>query len=178
MADRPTCDSRADRTRFVRRPHPLHPYRRAPRRSIRIVNRLVAVSSSLSVVTTRNPARPSNPRTIAPRSHRSSLVVYTSREDDTGWSGARRIALMSRPPSRPPTHQRSAQAAGFSAQVIVLKPTKSRKMTARVVLAEHSPSCSFLIGKVITVFPLSYRRCHFRYASDRAIYSNDQSGSG
>src|SRR4051812_31210486 len=38
--------------------------------------------------------QPQNPRTIAPRSHRSSLVVRTSREDDTGWSGARGIALI------------------------------------------------------------------------------------
>jgi hypothetical protein len=58
------------------------------------------------------PRHPQDPRTIASRCHRSSLVVCTSREDDTGWSGARGVALTSRPPSRPPTQLRSAQAAG------------------------------------------------------------------
>ena len=48
------------------------------------------------------PRQPQNPRTIPLRSHRSSLVVCTSREDGTGWSGVRGIALRTRPPSRPP----------------------------------------------------------------------------
>ena len=73
------------------------------------------------------PWQSQNPRTIASRSHRSSLVVGTSREDDTGWSGARGIALTARSPSRPPSQQRSAQATGYSAQMLVLKSTKSPK---------------------------------------------------
>ena len=48
------------------------------------------------------PRQPQNPRTIPLRSHRSSLVVCTSREDGTGWSGVHGIALRTRPPSRPP----------------------------------------------------------------------------
>jgi hypothetical protein len=35
------------------------------------------------------PRQAQNPRTIPSRSHASSLVVCTSREDDTGWSGAK-----------------------------------------------------------------------------------------
>ena len=45
-----------------------------------------------------------NPRTIPLRSHASSLVGSTTRENDTGWSVPSGIALStSRPPSRPPT---------------------------------------------------------------------------
>src|ERR1035437_1646856 len=61
------------------------------------------------------PRQAQNPRTIALRSHRSSLAVSTTRDDDTGWSSARGIALMVRSPSRSPTHQRSAQATGYPA---------------------------------------------------------------
>src|SRR5260370_28597312 len=35
------------------------------------------------------PSQPQNPRTISPRSHASSLVGSTSREEDTGWSSAK-----------------------------------------------------------------------------------------
>ena len=48
------------------------------------------------------PRHPQNPRTIPLRSHRSSLVVCTSRENGTGWSGVRGITLRTPPPSRPP----------------------------------------------------------------------------
>ena len=41
-----------------------------------------------------------NPRTIAPRSHASSLVGSTSRENDTGWSGAKRDQHCRRPGRR------------------------------------------------------------------------------
>src|SRR5882672_10954464 len=110
------------------------------------------------------PRQPQNPRTIAPRSHRSSLVVCTSREDDTGWSGARGIALMTRPPSRPPTHQRSAQAAGYSAQTAVLKSTKSQKVSlvswsrggprAGVYAARHPEK----VDKLLLYSPAMYNR--------------------
>jgi hypothetical protein len=51
-------------------------------------------SSGPAVVRTLNVLHPKsgqaqNPRTIAPRSHGSSLVGSTSRENDTGWSGAK-----------------------------------------------------------------------------------------
>jgi hypothetical protein len=51
-----------------------------------------------------------DPRRIASRSHRSSLVVCTSRKDDTGWSGARGIALTTRPPE--PTAHPAAVGVG------------------------------------------------------------------
>jgi hypothetical protein len=57
------------------------------------------------------PRQSQDPGTIPSRSHRSSLVVCTSKEDDTGWSGARGIALTTRPPSRPPT-QPAVRAGG------------------------------------------------------------------
>jgi hypothetical protein len=61
--------SRAERTRPVRRPQPLHTYRRIPRRSSRIVGRPAAASSSLSAVTTRKPAKPR----IHVQSHREPI---------------------------------------------------------------------------------------------------------
>ena len=55
-----------------------------------------------------------NPSTLSRRSRLSSLVGSTSRENDTGWSGAKWDRFpTSRPPSRPPTQARSAQAAGY-----------------------------------------------------------------
>src|SRR5690606_34714546 len=73
------------------------------------------------------PGQPQDPRTIAPRSHASSLVASTTRENDTGWSGDKLDrSTTSRPPSRPPT-PRAVRAGGrVLPQIAVLKSVNSR----------------------------------------------------
>jgi hypothetical protein len=93
--------SRLDRTRLMRRPQPLHVYRRIPRRSIRISNR---PSSPSSIVTTRNPQ---SPRThVQSRRDPTCPPLLLARQERTpfnpGWPRWDR-ASMSRPASRPPT---------------------------------------------------------------------------
>ena len=88
------------------------------------------------------PRQPQNPRTMPLRSHRSSLVVCTAREDGTGWSGVRGTALRTRPPSRPPQERGPRRRPGPSAQMRVLKSTKSpeKRQAAqrRTITASHS----------------------------------------
>ena len=70
-----------------------------------------------------------NPRTIAARSHASSLVGSTTRENDTGWSGAKwdRFST-SRPPSRPPTPSAVRAGGRVLPQIAVLKSVNSQNM--------------------------------------------------
>ena len=67
-----------------------------------------------------------NPRTISPRSHASSLVGSTSRENDTGWSGAKWDRCpTSRPPSRPPTPSAVRAGGRVLPHIAVLKSVNS-----------------------------------------------------
>ena len=82
------------------------------------------------------PRQPQNPRTIPLRSHRSSLVVCTSREDGTRWSGVRGIALRTRPPSRPPQERGPRRRPGPQ-----LKCVYSNRRRAQKRLAVRTPTC-------------------------------------
>ena len=70
-----------------------------------------------------------NPRTIALRSHASSLVGSTSRENATGCSGAKWDRFpTSRPPSRPPTPSAVRAGGRVLPHIAVLKSVKSPKI--------------------------------------------------
>jgi hypothetical protein len=74
------------------------------------------------------PETPTSPEstTIAPRSHRSSLVGCTSREDDTGWSSARGISLIDQA-AQQTAHLSAVRAGGrVLSQIAVLKSVNSQ----------------------------------------------------
>src|SRR4029450_11044256 len=72
------------------------------------------------------PGQPQDPRTIAPRSHVSSLVASTTRENDTGRSGAKwDRTSSSRPPSRPSTPIAVRAGGRVPPQIAVLKSVNS-----------------------------------------------------
>jgi hypothetical protein len=79
----------------LRRPHaPCPPATAAARVAPPVAFHQHAHSAGCRIILALDPLDPKsrqaqNPRTIALRSHASSLVVCTSREDDTGWSGAK-----------------------------------------------------------------------------------------
>ena len=86
------------------------------------------------------PRQPQNPRTIPLRSHRSSLVVCTSREDGTGWSGVRGIALRTRPPSRPPQERGPRRRPGPQRKCVY-----SNRRRAYAGHRRHGPSRQDLV---------------------------------
>ncbi len=113
--------SRADRTRLVRRPQPLHGYRRGPRRSIRIRSRLSAAASSPSTCSTRNPGSPRIHVQSRCDPTRPPWLQHNKRERHrVVRSQVGSHLSTSRPPSRPPTPP-SVRAGG---RVLPLIPVR------------------------------------------------------
>ena len=101
------------------------------------------------------PRQPQNPRTIPLRSHRSSLVGCTSREDSTGWSGVRGIALRTRPPSRPPQERGPRRRPGPQ-----LKCVYSNRRRATIKGSRKSHDC---IDSEMAISKIRGKGAHARF---------------
>ena len=91
------------------------------------------------------PGQPQDPRTIAPRSHASSLVGSTTRGNGTGWSGAK--WALRRPGRRAdrPLHVRSAQAAGY-----YLRSLYSKSVNSPLFWQALSSNCRWYLCSIVT----------------------------
>ena len=89
--------------------------------------------------------QPENPRTIAPRSHRSSLVGCTSRENTIRfWMATWDRFSSSRPPSKPPTPA-AVRAGG---RVLPHQIDKSKKLTYRDDRSlDNAPNTSGVVSR-------------------------------